>query len=74
MGSLSDLMNLPQQPQQPQPFSGVVNYQGQPIPVTNGIAYFNGKRFMVGTNGNVTDTNGGNIGSVMNGNFIPATR
>lgn len=87
MNALQGLMQAPQQSQnalstaqphqQPQTqaaYNGTVDYNGQPINVTNGIADFGGEKFQVSNDGMiVANAQRQFIGTIQNGKFIQAT-
>lgn len=66
-----------QQPtQQPeQGWNGVVNVNGQPVEVRNGVGTFQGKQYFVSNDGRiVADEQRNFIGIIQDGNFVKATK
>lgn len=57
---------------QQQGYNGMVQVQGQPVPVQNGVAQFQGQQFFVSHDGSmVIDGQRNLLGQVQNGQFVP---
>lgn len=68
------MMGQPMAEQPQQGWNGVVNVQGQPVEVRNGVGVFQGKKYFVSNDGKiVADEQRNFIGMIQNGNFVKAT-